>query len=420
MRKPNKKRAVIVVCDSLRTDLIYEKTAPTLMGLKADAAQFLQVQGLFPSVTRVCAASMATGCWPVRHGLLGNTMVIDEGAGLVCLSVGNPDFVERLRSATGRTLHRPTLAQRLVRLGGCIVMSNVSAGAAYFHDPDGYGYVYHRAGSFGPGRIPLTNGLDIKIGAEGDMAMTERFCTEVLQERAPALAVLWLSEPDHTGHHTPLGSPGHRAAIGSADRCVRKVLDTVSRLDPGGENIFWVVCSDHGMETVRRVIDIGALLVKAGYKDADDSNDVVVAPQGFSALIHFSSEAQERIAAVARWFSSQDFTGCVIAMDQLASLGLPFGNSLGLAITLKYESRVNDFGVEGYCDAAANPFSFETTPGFGQHGGLGRHEKSPFLFVRYPEIAPGNHMRPVSLVDIAPTVLRHLGLPCDGMDGQPL
>ena len=144
-------------------------------------------------------------------------MVIDEGRGLVCLSVGKPDFRERWRRATGRTLHRPTLAERLAGHGGVIVMSNVSPGAAYFQDPDGFGHVYHRAGSFAPGLRPVADAdhLDIELGAEGDAVMTERFCTEVLRERRPALGVLWLSEPDHTGHHAPLGSPAHRAAIGA-------------------------------------------------------------------------------------------------------------------------------------------------------------------------------------------------------------
>jgi hypothetical protein len=45
-----------------------------------------------------------------------------------------------------------SLAERLVTAGGSAVFSNVSPGAAYAHDPDGYGTVRHRAGSFGPGR----------------------------------------------------------------------------------------------------------------------------------------------------------------------------------------------------------------------------------------------------------------------------
>ena len=41
------------------------------------------------------------------------------------------------------------------------------------HDPDGYGHVYHRAGSFAPGRIPL-DALNVALDAAGDRAMTQQ------------------------------------------------------------------------------------------------------------------------------------------------------------------------------------------------------------------------------------------------------
>jgi len=104
------KRAVIVICDSLRRDLIAPEDAPFLCELGQRSAQFANHSGVFPSTTRTSAASIATGCRPARHGLLGNTMAIDEGDGLVCLSVGRPDFRDRLQRATGRTLHIPTMA----------------------------------------------------------------------------------------------------------------------------------------------------------------------------------------------------------------------------------------------------------------------------------------------------------------------
>ncbi len=80
-------------------------------------------------------------------------MALDEGDGLVCRSAGHPDFPDRMRRATGRTLRVPTLAERL-RWHGEVSIScaNVSPGAAYFQDPDGHGFVYHAAGSYGPGR----------------------------------------------------------------------------------------------------------------------------------------------------------------------------------------------------------------------------------------------------------------------------
>ena len=69
----------------------------------------------------------------------------------------------------------------------------------------------------------------------------------------------------------------------------------------------------------------------------------------------------------------------------------------------------------------ANPSEPKDYTGFGQHGGLGPNEQRPFLFVwgtGYPE---GRSVsEPVSHVDLAPTILAHLGLPADDLDGRPL
>jgi arylsulfatase A-like enzyme len=416
-------QVVIVICDSLRADLITATDAPFLSELARRSARFANHASVFPSTTRTSAASIATGCLPARHGLLGNTMGIDEGDGLVCLSVGKPDFRDRLHAATGRTLHVPTLAERLSRTGEtAIAISNVSPGAAYFLDPDGYGWVYNPAGSFGPGRRPLptAEGLDISKGAAGDDTATERFCEEVLRQRAPAMALLWLSEPDYTGHHTPLGLPAHRAAIASADANVQRVAETVSRLDPTGERILFIVGSDHGMETVDETIDLDGLLIEAGLKRAPGSSDVVVAPNGSAALLYFADPAGGLVAEVARFLETQDWVGRTFVGPALAAAGLPTGSAMQIALTLKTDERSNPHGVPGHSHIVRDWLEPKDCIGFGQHGGLGRNEQRPFLFLSGGGFAPGTHHSRSSLIDIAPTALRHLGLPATGMDGQAL
>jgi predicted AlkP superfamily pyrophosphatase or phosphodiesterase len=86
------RRAVLVVCDSLRADMVDAATSPTLARFRDEAAHFTAFRGVFPSTTRTSAASIATGCLPAGHGLLGNTMVLDDGEGLTCFSAGKPDF----------------------------------------------------------------------------------------------------------------------------------------------------------------------------------------------------------------------------------------------------------------------------------------------------------------------------------------
>ena len=417
------KRAVIVICDSLRRDLISAADAPFLTELGQRSARFVNHSGVFPSTTRTSAASIATGCLPARHGLLGNTMALDEGDGLVCLSVGAPDFRDRLHRATGRTLHKQTMAERLARSGEtAIAFSNVSPGAAYFLDPDGHGWVYNAAGSFGPGRRPLPDaeGLAVAKGDAGDTAVTERFCAEVLRERAPALALLWLSEPDYTGHHTPLGSPAHRAAIASADRNVRRVAETVARLDPRGEDILFVVGSDHGMESVDQTIDLDALLVAAGLKQALGSSEVVIAPNGTAAMVYFAKPESPLVGEVARFLKTEPWVGRVFTGGALSDIGLPTGSAARVAITLKADDRANPHGVSGHSHIVRDFAGAKDITGFGQHGGLGANEQRPFLFLHGGGFASGSYRQRSSLIDIAPTVLHHLGLAADGLDGRPL
>jgi arylsulfatase A-like enzyme len=416
-------RAVIVICDSLRTDLITPRDAPFLTELGQRSAQFANHAGVFPSTTRTSAASIATGCLPARHGLLGNTMALDEGEGLVCLSVGKPDFRDRLHRATGRTLHAPTLAERLDRVGEtAIAFSNVSPGAGYFLDPDGYGWVYNPAGSYGPGRRRLAaeEGLEIAKGDAGDTVATERFCEEVLRDRAPAVALLWLSEPDYTGHHTPLGSPEHRRAIASADRNVRRVADTVATLDATGERILFLIGSDHGMETVDETIDLDKILVEAGLKRAAGSSDVVVAPNGTAALLYFADPGGPLIAKVAHFLETQHWVGRAFVGGALAEIGLPTDSAAQIALTLKPDDRSNLHGVPGHSHIVRDSLEPKDCTGFGQHGGLGRNEQRPFLFASGGGFAPGIYRGRSSLIDIAPAVLRHLGVDTAAMDGRPL
>src|SRR5262245_9190281 len=208
------RRAVVVVLDGMRRDLIGEATTPALARFSTRATSFGAHRSMFPSATRVVSASFATGCKPARHELQGNTLALLEDGRLVYHDAGHPDFLQHKRRATGRSLGVPTLAERVGDHGGMVLFSNVSPGAAYAHDPDGHGHVYHRTGSFAPGRKRLAGAqaLDIEQTAAGERQMTERFVGEVLIERQPALAMLWMGEPDATQHLQPLGSPQHLTA----------------------------------------------------------------------------------------------------------------------------------------------------------------------------------------------------------------
>ena len=174
------RRVVIVTLDGLRRDMISKEVTPNLVAFARQAERFPDYRTVFPSCTRVVSASMATGCFPARHGLQGNSVALMEAGKLVLRDAGHPDFLQHKRRMTGHSLAMPTLAERLKDHGGAIIFSNVSPGAAYAHDPDGHGHVYHRAGSFGPGRVPVParDHLDVTLDVAGERRMTDRFIDE--------------------------------------------------------------------------------------------------------------------------------------------------------------------------------------------------------------------------------------------------
>ena len=185
------RRAVMVILDGLRRDFVDADRTPSLVRFAAQAERFPHFRSAFPSATRVVSATFATGCHPARHTLQGNAMALMEDGVLTPHDVGRPDFLQHKRAVTGHSLAVPTMAQLLAPHGGAIIFNNVSPGAAYAHDPDGFGHVYHRAGSFGPGRVPVADPMAVDLDAAGDRQMTERFVAEVMHDRRPALAHIY-------------------------------------------------------------------------------------------------------------------------------------------------------------------------------------------------------------------------------------
>jgi hypothetical protein len=418
------RRAVALILDGLRRDFVRPDLTPNLAALMARGTWCANHRSVFPSVTRVVSSSFATGCQPARHGLAGNAMVLMNGDDLELYDVGKPEFLGHKRRLTGCVLAVPTLAQRLADHGGVIVFNNVSPGAAYLHDPLGYGYVYHRAGSYGPGRVVIEGAAALRVRGDlaGDRTIVERFIAQAVSGDRPALALAWLGHPDTTQHEHPLGSPEHLAALGMVDMHAGLVIAAVDAAWADGEDVLLAVGSDHGHQTVTRIIDIAGELVAAGLKAAPDSADVVVAPNGTAALIYIDRRLNSRAPAVGTFLDAQAWAGRVIRPAEFEAYGIPTGGCLAFAVAMAADDAgTNAYGVPGLSHAVAPGAGKADRLGFGQHGGLGRFEQSPFLILAGRDFPPGRVIPDAtSAIDVAPTILSHIGQPIDGLDGRPL
>ncbi len=419
MTSSRRRRAILIVCDGLGAEWINAERTPTLARLQAAHRSTGDHRAVFPSVTRVSAASIATGCHPVRHGLEGNQMALFEDGRLTVHNVGAPSFRQTMRQVTGQTLRVPTLAERLASCGGQVAYSNVSPGAAYFLDPDHFGTVLHRAGSFGPGGTALTGAAHLAVSHDlaGDIEMTRRFCAEVVPSDAHALSILWLANPDLTLHHEPLGSPEHLHALKVTDGLVAEVLDAVRAHEDRFDTLV-LVGSDHGHETVGRSIHVGRWLSENGL-DADLRHGrIAVASQGTSALIYATEKARPALADVLPRMRKEPWTGAILTGEALAATGLS-GQMLAAAVDTARHDERNGYGVAGtrwLVEDGEGPPEI----GCGHHGGLGPQETRPFLVLVHPDFGQSRIERPTSLVDIAPTILGFLGQPADSLDGAAI
>ncbi len=414
-----RRRAVFVCCDGLGRDWITAGQTPVLHELRERSLWCAKHHAVFPSVTRVSAASIATGCRPGRHGLHGNRMGLAENGKIAVRDVGKPDFRDHMRRATGGTLRVPTLAERIAAAGGSfIAFSNVSPGAAYFLDPEHCGYVYHRSGSYAPGGVSIAgaDALDVSHDLAGDVAMTRRFRDEVLLERRPTLAVLWLANPDHTLHGAPLGSPAHREALRGTEACVLEIAGAVDRLRREGEEVLLLIGSDHGQETIGACIDFEAWLCEQTLGAFLASKDIAVASQGTSALLYATAEGRPALLGVLDRLRQETWVDDVLAEDRLEERGLAPQGGLLAAINMARRTDANTHGIPGWRWVVTEPDK-PAPIGCGQHGGWGPDEMKPFLLLDWPGGLLGIVRRRTSLLDIAPTILAFLDLPVDGMDG---
>ncbi|WP_422003242.1 alkaline phosphatase family protein [Reyranella sp.] len=420
-KRSSGRRAVFVCFDGLGASWLSAGRTPALRALAMGSLVGTDHRAVFPSVTRVSAASIATGCHPARHGLHGNRMALAEGKGFTVRDVGPPDFRDHMRRATGGTLRVPTLAERTAAAGGFVAFSNVSPGVAYFLDPEHFGHVYHRAGSFAPGGDPIAGAKALTVSHDlaGDRAMTERFCEEVLRQRSPAVTVLWLANPDLTLHGAPLGSPQHLEALEGADACVARVATTIEALRRDGEDVLLAVGSDHGQETIGACVDIDDWLGRHGLAAEIAAGEIAVAGQGTAALLYATTAARPRLEGVLERLRDEPWVDELVAAHDLARLGHAASGGIVAAVNMARSEEANPYGVRGRRWTVAEPGK-PASIGWGQHGGWGADETRPFLMLNAAGLAPGVLGGATSLVDVAPTLLDFVGLPSDGMDGRSL
>ena len=416
---------LIFAIDGLQPLQVTEELMPNLAAFSAGSVFFDNHHPVYPSVTRVNAASIMTGCYPGRHGLVGNTLVIREYDRSRAFSA-LVDELATVVEKTGRLLFRPTLAEIISGHGKRFVtVGTGSSGNSFVHNPKPK--ARHGRSIHPEFTIPEELGAELteRFGEWGERTHPDygrnEYATRVLTEYVLDdcdLAIYWSDEPDHAQHAAGVNSEHGKEALTVADNAFGKVIEHLDNNGRLTETDIMVV-SDHGYSTSRGLIGIESLV------EHDCPVPVVLGTNGASVLFWVPDRSTETVDRLAEWLMRQPWCGAVTVPDAHGGVegtlparlvGQEGERSPDLTMSFTWDSEPNEAGVPGLAHTAGQPV------GQGDHGSLSKHEMRNTLIAGGPSFKSAVRVgSPTGNVDLAPTALRILGLPGgERMDGRVL
>jgi hypothetical protein len=359
---------ILMVWDGLRPDFVTSRDTPNLYEMAHQGVRFDHHHSMYPTLTMVNAAALATGAAPGVNGIVANSMYfapVLAGKALGDSALGkkiakpamleNTELLNSLNAAdgfAGHLLELDTVGQEVAREGGYLAVAG-KGGPAFLFDnrvesiKDGLDSVGEpdKDYLFDTDDLVLPaqpNGEKIPAASRDGVADSARdeYFTRVVTDNAipaakvaseagrPALIVLWQHNPDLTQHLAGLGTLPAIEALSTADLNLARVRAAIVS-NGVSDRADIIVVSDHGFATVRLTVDLNALLTTAGLKQALDSDDVVIAKNGGSDLLYLSKIAfptenarRDELQKIVNFAEAQEWCGPIFSR-QLVSVPAP-------------------------------------------------------------------------------------------------
>ncbi|HWY46886.1 MAG TPA: alkaline phosphatase family protein [Bryobacteraceae bacterium] len=428
---------IILVIDGFRPDSISSDITPNLFRLKNEGVWCDNSHSVFPTVTRVNSASIATGTVPSVHGIISNSMYVEGVAAKPFDTADYKNLMKLAEVSGGRTLPVTTMAEALQAAGIPFVgISSGSTGGGFLINPmapSGTGVLIN--GGFEDGRrVAYPDKIDrviqqrfgaVKSG-EGipSLLWAERVLREyVLPELHPRVIVDWLTEPDDTQHKFGVGSPEALAVLKTMDQQVGLLMVRLREL--GLDNTAdIIVTADHGFGGEPDPVDLNGAIQATG-----KAAGVIAANNGASTLLYAKDHDPELIRGLVSQLQKTDGVDLVFTTSQQpkrAEVQCQPGRDLGwvpgtfslelidecrpsrgadVIVTYQWTSDQNAFGFPGLQRIATTNMQHNVA-GRSGHGGL-----NPFM-IHTPLVLWGPDFKhqtvvhtPTANFDIAPTVL---------------
>ncbi|MGW4123020.1 alkaline phosphatase family protein [Nocardia sp. NPDC004711] len=426
---------VIAVLDGLRPAALSATATPFLSRMVMEGCSYERAVAAFPALTRANAATLATGCLPGRHGILGNHLWHHE---LGWIDTSDVEDLRRMRGAGA--MPQASIAERLTRSGhSTVVVGNGSPGCTYLLNPGsdaGYGA---RIASVGPDSETYTSipqkfmaalaGLGPRPASDDEaLEWAVAAAVATIRTDAPDLLIFWSGQPDTAHHASGLTSMTSATAIRRVDQAVQR-LHTAA-LDTGRECNL-IVTADHGFCATIESLELTDTMNHVAEGAGLSAEQLVTTFNGGAVFGYFAPEtAPSQRTHVASQLAEQLWAGPVFCDDaycpdnafpvSLAVDGVsPF--TPDLIITMRAESHNHIQATEPEARALhARPDG--TAAVSGVHGTVHPADMHIPLILHGPAFAPRTRRTaPAGPADIAATVYKLItGTALEDIDGRIL
>jgi hypothetical protein len=346
---------LIMVWDGLRPDLVSQRDTPNLFALEREGVWFAHQHSVFPTVTMVNAAVLATGGKPDHIGIFGDSMYLLPELGPWAakapsklgtlldspIDLENSNYLAALKGEgfNGYLLGVEGVAQQILRDGGYVAIVGKQGPTFLFDDEadrrigPASNYLFLADDLARPelSARAIAQKLPVRLGDLDSIGARDRWFAELVISRAlpaaraaalkghPALIVFWQHNPDLVQHIAGLGTQPALNALHQCDTNLAGIRRALARLGVAHRTDLMVV-SDHGFATIRISVSLSDLLVSAGIKKSSNSADIVVARNGGEDLVYLSSAAyvseEARRATLARivdFAEAQEWCGAIFS-----------------------------------------------------------------------------------------------------------
>lgn len=423
-------KMIVLSADALVHEDMEELSAmPNFRKYLAGGAAIKRVKSIYPTITYPCHTTMATGCFPDRHGIPGNLKsprqylrspipwiwehefvkvpdIFDAAkkAGLTTAAVfwpctGNHPSVDWLIDEYWTQRPEQTLVEAFAEMGAREELFPI---------------IERHARLMQERKHPFCD--DFMLACACD----------IIREHSPDLIMIHPANIDGARHGHGVFGDHIRKALEDTDRWIGDLMEAASDAGVLGETNF-VLTSDHGQMDIKRVIHINVLLADAGLirprgENEDPEWDAWCQSGGMSACVYLKDPSDralwERTYAVLTHLCEEGVYGISrVYTAEEAVREEHYGGDFSFVLETDNYTSFGDRFLRPLVTGADNG---DYRKGRATHGYLPSKGPWPVFYCKGPSFRDGAELEEGRLVDEAPTVAKALGIDMPDTDGDPV